>query len=90
MVGDRAYCILDPESAMSVSVPLGKRKWRSLVTSSARLLDGAEGQVVIKLADGRELLSDAPDVEQELSAAWGASIRLAHNKDAIGDGPCIC
>ena len=71
VLGDRRYGIADPEIAELVSSAQGKRRWRSLVTMSARY-DGAlrdiglgDGvtppPVVIETADGTTLRSDDAD-----------------------------
>src|SRR3546814_8216448 len=84
--GDRRYGIADPEIAEMVSSAQGKRRWRSLVTMSARY-DGAlrdiglgngatPPPVVIETADGTTLRSDDADTDLRLVQILGRPARL--------------
>ncbi len=81
VVGDRAYGVADPEISELVSSAQGKKRWRGLVTMSARFdgtpADGAEPPpAVLETPYGATLRSDAPDVDAELSKIVGRPARL--------------
>ncbi len=86
VLGDRCYGIADPEIAELVSAAQGKRRWRSLVTMSARY-DGAlrdielgagaaPPPVMIETADGTTLRSDDADTDLRLAQILGRPARL--------------
>ncbi len=82
IVGDRAYGIVDPDTAMVVSSAQGRRKWRGIVTLAARYLEapsrnGSAAPVEILLPDGTSLDSGRPDVDTLLAGALGAAVHLA-------------
>lgn len=89
VLGDRRYGIADPEIAELVSSAQGKRRWRSLVTMSARydgalrdigLGDGATPPpVVIETADGATLRSDDADADLRLAQILGRPARLVRD-----------
>lgn len=86
VLGNRRYAIADPEIAELVSAAQGKRRWRSLITMSARydgslrdieLGDGATPPpVVIETADGTTLRSDDADTDLRLVQILGRPARL--------------
>lgn len=90
VVGDRAYGIADPEIGELVSSAQGKRRWRGLVTLSARF-DGVPQDeapappVVIETPDGRTLRSDDGDVDARLSELVGQPAKLS-TKQAVTEG----
>lgn len=80
--GDRAYGVVDPETGKVVSSAEGRRKWRGIVSLSARFQRpptgaGAPAPVEIALPDGTRLSSDQPDLDERLTAALGAPAHLA-------------
>lgn len=82
VVGDRGYGIADPETGELVSASQGKRRWRGLVTMSARYdgvpRDGATPPPVeIEAADGTTLRSDHADADLKLGQILGRPARLA-------------
>lgn len=80
--GDREYGVVDPEIGEVVSAAQGKKKWRGLVTLSARLLGGpASGQrppVQIVTPAGETLDGDQSDIDARLSAILEQPVHLAH------------
>jgi uncharacterized protein YcbX len=81
VAGDRCYGVVDPEAGMVVSSAQGRRKWRDIVTLTARYLDAPENghapPVEILLRDGSRLRSDQRDIDERLAAALGAPVHLA-------------
>ncbi|MGH6931219.1 MAG: MOSC domain-containing protein [Dongiaceae bacterium] len=82
LVGDRAYGLVDPEIGEVVSSAQGKRKWRGIVTLSARYLaapdkSGASMPVEITLPSGDRLTSGQPDLDERLSSELGSSVHFA-------------
>ena len=87
VVGDRLYGVVDPDAGTVVSSAQGRKKWRDVVTLSARYLsmpanDGSKPPVEITLPDGSTLRNDQDDIDQQLAAALGAPVHLA---DKIGE-----
>lgn len=75
-IGDRGYGIFDPESGHIAISARGKKRWRPLVTWSARYLaEPVAGEklppVEIMFDDGSTLRSDAADVDAQLAARLG-------------------
>lgn len=90
IIGDRAYGVVDPETGKVVSSSEGRRKWRGLVTISARYLESPAGAdapapVEIALPGGDRLHSNQPDLDERLTAALGAPAHLADKagKDGV-------
>ena len=82
VVGDRAYGIVDPESAAVVSSAQGRRKWRDIVTLAARYrgaptANGAPAPIDILLPDGTVLAGEQPDIDARLAAVLGQPAHLA-------------
>ena len=82
IIGDRAYGLVDPAAGDVVSSAQGKRKWRDIVTLSARYLQapassGAPKPVEIALPGGERLRSDQADLDEKLSAILGAPVHFA-------------
>lgn len=79
-VGDRGYAIADPEIGELVSSAQGKRRWRGLVTMSARYdgvpRDGYLPPVEIETAGGATLRSDDADADLRLADILGHPARL--------------
>jgi len=79
-VGDRGYAIADPEIGELVSAAQGKRRWRGLVTLSARYdgvpRDGYLPPVEIETASGAMLRSDDADADLRLADILGHPARL--------------
>jgi uncharacterized protein len=80
--GDREYGVVDPEIGEVVSAAQGKKKWRGIVTLSARLLgEPASGQrppVEIVTPDGEKLRGDQSDIDARLSAILDRPVHFAH------------
>jgi hypothetical protein len=80
--GDREYGIVDPGIGEVVSAAQGKKKWRGLVTLSARLLgEPAAGKapgVEILTPEGEVLRGDQQNIDERLSAILGQPVHLAH------------
>ena len=80
--GDREYGVVDPEIGQVVSAAQGKRRWRGLVTLSARLLaesvPGTRPPVEIATPAGEHLRGDQPDIDARLSAILERPVHLAH------------
>ncbi len=80
--GDREYGIVDPGIGEVVSAAQGKKKWRGLVTLSARLLEApASGRlppVEIVTPEGETLRGDQQNIDERLSAILGQPVHLAH------------
>ncbi|MFM9843942.1 MAG: MOSC domain-containing protein [Dongiaceae bacterium] len=80
--GDREYGIVDPGIGEVVSGALGKKKWRGIVTLSARLLEApAAGKlpaVEIVTPEGETLRGDQQNIDERLSAILGRPVHLAH------------
>lgn len=75
-IGDRGYGIFDPEAGHIAISARGKKRWRPLVTWSARYLSEPEADkplppVEIIFEDGSTLRSDASDVDAKLAARLG-------------------
>ena len=82
VVGDRAYGIVDPESAAVVSSAQGRRKWRAIVTLAARYrgaptANGAAAPIDILLPDGTVLAGEQADIDTRLAALLGQPAHLA-------------
>lgn len=82
LCGDRSYGIVDPEIGKAVTSAGGKRKWRDIVTFSARFptapVPGEPPPAVeIALPDGTRLVSDRPDMSERLSAILGQPVAFA-------------
>lgn len=73
LVGDRAYALIDAETGKTISAK-SPRKWGKMFDCRAALNSSA--QVKITLPDGTIVLSDAADVEQILSGAFGRGVKL--------------
>ncbi|HEY7688177.1 MAG TPA: MOSC N-terminal beta barrel domain-containing protein, partial [Dongiaceae bacterium] len=80
--GDREYGVVDPEIGEFVSAAQGKRRWRPLVTLSARLLGdpspGTRPPFEITAPGGETLRDGQPDVDARLSAIIGRPVQLVH------------
>jgi len=80
--GDREYGVVDPEIGGVVSAAQGKKKWRGIVTLSARLLGepvaGKLPAIEITLPDGATLRGDQADIDARLSAFLEQPVHLAH------------
>src|SRR5262245_12238498 len=80
--GDREYGVLDPEIGEVVSAAQGKRRWRGIVTLSARLLGepapGTRTPVEIVTAAGGQLRGEQPNIDTRLGAILGRPVHLAH------------
>ena len=80
--GDREYGVVDPGIGEVVSAAQGKKKWRGLVTLSARLLEppaaGKLPPVEIVAPDGETLRGDQQNIDERLSAILGQPVHLAH------------
>lgn len=90
VVGDRAYGIADPEIGELVSSSQGKRRWRGLVTLSARFEtepaeDAPPPPAVMETADGRTQRTDDPAIDAWLSEAVGRPAHLS-TKQAVAEG----
>jgi len=75
-IGDRGYGIFDPEAGHIAISARGKKRWRPLVTWSARYLSEPEADkplppVEMIFEDGSTLRSDASDVDAKLAARLG-------------------
>jgi uncharacterized protein YcbX len=80
-IGDRGYGIFDPEAGHIAVSARGKKRWRPLVTWSARYLaepaaDKPLPPVEITFEDGTTLRSDAPNVDATLAARLGWDAKL--------------
>ena len=80
VIGDRRYAIADPEIEELVSAAQGKRRWRGLVTMSARY-DGKPREdyvppATIETADGDTLRTDDADADLRLVEIVGRPARL--------------
>ncbi len=87
-VGDRGYGIFDPEAGHIAISARGKRRWRPLVTWSARYLaepqaDAPLPPVEIGFDDGSKLRSDAPDVDAQLAARLGWDAKFVRIADSV-------
>lgn len=83
IVGDRAYALIDAETGKVVSAK-HPRKWGRLLGCRATLVaEPRPGEpappVLIELADGTEVRSDAPDVDAVLSEFVGRRVTLARS-----------
>ena len=83
VVGDRLFGVVDPEAGMVVSSAQGRRKWREIVTLTARYLEApsrthAAPPVEILLPGGARLRNDQRDIDLQLTAVLGAPVHLAH------------
>src|SRR5262245_6356254 len=80
--GDREYGVVDPEIGQVVSAAEGKRRWRGLVTLSARLLGepapGTRPPVEIMTPAGEKLSGGQPDIDSRLAAILERPVHLAH------------
>lgn len=80
--GDREYGIVDPGIGEVVSASQGRKKWRGLVTLSARLREppaaGKLPPVEIVTPEGEALRGDQQDIDQRLGAILGQPVHLAH------------
>ncbi len=80
VVGDRRYAVADPEIEELVSAAQGKRRWRGLVTMSARY-DGAPREdyvppATVETAEGVTLRTDDADADLRLAEIVGRPARL--------------
>ncbi len=80
--GDRAYGVVDPEIGKAITSAGGKRKWRDLVTYTARFTappepDAPMPPVEITLPDGTRFTGDLPDIDARLSKHLGRPVRFA-------------
>lgn len=87
-VGDRGYGIFDPEAGHIAVSARGKRRWRPLVTWSARYLaepvaDKPLPPVEITFEDGSTLRSDAPDVDATLAGRLGWDARFVRVAESV-------
>lgn len=87
-VGDRGYGIFDPESGHIAVSARGKKRWRPLVTWSARyLVEPVAGAklppVEITFDDGTRLRSDAADVDAQLAARLGWDAKLVQVAQSV-------
>jgi uncharacterized protein YcbX len=90
VVGDRAYGIADPEIGELVSSAQGKRRWRGLVTLSARFdgvppEDGPAPPAVLETPDGRAVRTDESDIDARLTEIVGRPAKLS-TKQAVTEG----
>ena len=80
IAGDRAYALIDLETGKVVSAK-NPRLWPSLFGCRASLVEAPRGDAVpavrITLADGTSVLSDAADVDAQLSRFFGRDVTLA-------------
>ncbi len=80
--GDREYGVVDPGIGEVVSGAQGKKKWRGIVTLSARLLEapgaGRLPDVEIVTPEGETLRGDQQNIDERLSAILGQPVHLAH------------
>ena len=80
--GDREYGVVDPGIGEVVSGAQGKKKWRGIVTLSARLLqEPAAGRlpgVEIVTPERETLRGDQQNIDERLSAILGQPVHLAH------------
>jgi len=75
--GDRRFALIDSQTGMVASAK-NPRKWRSLLTMSAR--HSAGGQVAITLADGTVISHDDLTADTLLSRVVGRPVRLARTR----------
>lgn len=77
LVGDRTHGLFDLGSGKVASAK-DPRVWAQLLAFRAEHVDepGPTAPLVITLPDGREVRSDAPDVDERLSAATGREVEL--------------
>lgn len=73
LLGDRAYALVDTETGKIISAKL-PRKWSVLFDCRAVL--NPPSQLKITLPDGVSIMSDAADVNQTLSLAFGRKVKL--------------
>jgi len=80
--GDREYGVVDPGIGEVVSGAQGKKKWRGIVTLSARLLEapvaGRLPPVEIVTPEGETLRGDQQNIDERLSAILGQPVHLPH------------
>jgi len=87
-VGDRGYGIFDPERGSIVSAANGKRKWRPLVTWSARYRgEPAVGKdlppVEITFEDGIRIGSDSSELDATLAGRLGWDARFVERAKSV-------
>jgi len=75
--GDRRYALIDEQTGLVASAK-NPRKWRTLLTMSAR--HGPGGRVAITLADGTVIREDDPMAGTLLSRAVGRPVRLTRSR----------
>jgi|FLYL01.1.fsa_nt_gi uncharacterized protein YcbX len=79
LAGDRAYALVEPETGRigTAKIP---RKWGALFKCRARYLEepGADGvpPAQIQLPDGAFTSTDAPDIDEVMSALLGRRVRM--------------
>jgi uncharacterized protein YcbX len=80
--GDREYGVVDPGIGEVVSGAQGKKKWRGIVTLSARLLEAPAARRLppldIVTPEGETLRGDQQNIDERLSAILGQPVHLAH------------
>jgi uncharacterized protein YcbX len=81
MVGDRVYALVDQEDGMTASAK-NPRKWGQLLHFRAAFVEEPSRErdlppVAITFPDGSVHRSDAPDVDEALSAALGRRVTLS-------------
>ena len=82
IAGDRAYAVVDRRTGKVASAKHPKL-WPNLLACRAALVGSTRPGdglplVRIELADGKAVLSDAPDVDAVLSRFFGRDVELAH------------
>ena len=87
-IGDRGYGIFDPEAGHIAISARGKRRWRPLVTWSARYLSEPEADkplppVEITFEDGSTLRSDGPNVDATLAARLGWDAKFVQVAESV-------
>lgn len=77
IAGDRVHALIDSESGKVASAK-DPRRWAGLLRLRATYIDSAAvgAPIAIELDDGAVVRSDAPDVDERLSAAIGRPVRL--------------
>ena len=84
LAGDRAFAIADLEAGIIAHSSRGNRKWRCLITWSARYIDAPKAgrdlpPVEIAFPDGSRVSSDDPKVDAALSDQGGHRFALVRN-----------
>ena len=73
VLGDRAYALIDAATGKTISAK-STRRWGKMFDCRAAMQ--TPSQVKMTLPDGTIVLSDAADVEQILSSAFGREVKL--------------